>query len=85
MRIIEIPQVDTNLFELLDIQSPICHTVIMQAATANTVNIEFGLAGDTQLFIDPGKSSSFPVSTIKALTVNTSAAGQLLGVVVERF
>jgi hypothetical protein len=74
-----------NLYELMGVQSQYCHSVLMQADGANGGNIEFGINGTVCFFIEPGKSSTFPISDLKAVTIQALSAPAVIGIAPERF
>lgn len=74
-----------NLYELMGVQSQFCHSVLMQADPGNPDNVEFGINGSPCFFIEAGKSSTYPISDLKAVTVQAIAAPAILSITPERF
>ena len=84
MKISDIPLTPTNLKSLLDPDNPYCQAVILQAHETNAANIFFGPVGEAEIFIGPGKSSTFPINTLSALEIYATQADEGVTIILVR-
>lgn len=81
--IIDIPGIATTLQSIMKLDNPYGEVLFLQAPKSNTSDVNFGPIGECELFLEPGLSASYPITSIASIQV-CAEAGQKLIVIINR-
>ncbi len=71
-----VPTAETKLSTLVDRDNPYMEFLLLQAPKSNTIDINFGPVGDTNHFLEPGKSAYLPVKSLATYAVKAASGSQ---------